>query len=202
MTDELITNDKQAMNALKQHGGNIVWVIVLVLAGYFGWDYYQKNYAKIDHGASDAYALLEFDKPDSAQKIDAFVAAHPTGFYAYQALMQKGAYLAQKDDYQGAATAFANAETIAPDDGAKAVAILRQGYSYLGVNDFAKAKQAAERVQVQEFMSARHELLGDILLVQQDEKGAAEAYLAAQKLEARPLLAVKLARVGVAQSTP
>lgn len=66
MSDELVVNDKQAMSALKQHGNKIVWAVILVLAGYFGWDFYQKNYAKVDTVAADSYTLI-------TEKNDAFV---------------------------------------------------------------------------------------------------------------------------------
>ena len=41
-------DDQQAMRALKQYGGYIVLAILLALAGYFGWNYWQQHGGRID----------------------------------------------------------------------------------------------------------------------------------------------------------
>ena len=114
MSDELVVNDKQAMSALKMHGNKIVWAVILVLVGYFGWDFYQKNYAKIDTVAADSYTLIteknnEFthqtDKETTAKNqealfadIDELVVNHSKSAYAWQALMIKARH--QSDNGQ------------------------------------------------------------------------------------------------------
>ena len=50
--------DQKSLNALKLHGEKIIYAVLLVLAVFFGWQYYQKNYAKIDTVAADTYTSI------------------------------------------------------------------------------------------------------------------------------------------------
>ncbi len=53
-------DDKQAMSALKQHGGNILFAIAVALAGFFGWTYYQQHHLPtVDTVASDKFIKVQ-----------------------------------------------------------------------------------------------------------------------------------------------
>ena len=51
-------NADNSMQALKQYGSYIVTAILLALAAYFGWTYWQNNHARVDTVAADQYADL------------------------------------------------------------------------------------------------------------------------------------------------
>lgn len=119
-------NTDNSMQALKKYGGNIVTVILLALAGYFGWTYWQNNHARVDTVAADQYAdiqrlneevTLASQNPDleaealtaladSRSKlnanIDTLVSTHGSSVYAWQALMIKARTQADNDDFKGA----------------------------------------------------------------------------------------------------
>ena len=52
-------NADNSMQALKQYGGYILTAILLALAGYFGWTYWQNNHARVDTVAADRYADIQ-----------------------------------------------------------------------------------------------------------------------------------------------
>ena len=52
-------NTDNSMQALKQYGSYIVTAILLALAAYFGWTYWQNNHARVDTVAADHYADIQ-----------------------------------------------------------------------------------------------------------------------------------------------
>ncbi len=52
-------NADNSMQALKQYGSYIVTAILLALAAYFGWTYWQNNHARVDTVAADQYADIQ-----------------------------------------------------------------------------------------------------------------------------------------------
>lgn len=224
MTNELITNDKQALTALKQHGGKILWAILAVLAIFFAWQFYQKNYAKIDTAAaddfmaigaqSDALALVA-QNPDlqsayNAQKtelisrIDALVAERGDTAYAWQALMIKARLLADEDDYQGAAESLQKAMAIPlEDDGLLAIGRLQLASVQLAKGEIDAALDTVQKPIPQAFEASRQEVLGDIYTAQNQDEKAKEAYnkawdLLKERRENRALLKLKMEGLGLA----
>ena len=224
---ELVTSDKEAMSALKQHGSKIVWAIILVLAGYFGWQYYQKNYAKVDTVAADIYTqiteqndtlslgLENPDLDDETKKqlakerselfaqIDKLVAAHGKTAYAWQALMIKARHQSDDEQYKEAITTLKQAQAIPLDDlGLLAMTDLRLGQVLLANQEIDAALQVANKAQPKAFEASRQELLRDIYVAKSDVEAAKKAYLAAWELlkerqESRSLLSVKIQALGL-----
>ncbi len=143
-------NSDNSMQALKQYGGNIVTIILLALAGYFGWTYWQNNHARVDTVAADQYADIQLlneqvslmaQNPDLEAEaltaldesrtqlnsnIDSLVGAHGDSVYAWQALMLKSRLQVDSDDFKGAADSLKQALAIDLDDaGIKAITRLR-----------------------------------------------------------------------------
>lgn len=226
MTD-LVQTDKEAMSALKKHGDKIVWAIILVLGSYFGWQYYQKNYAKVDTVAADSYtsidersealkmglenpqlddagrAELSKEKETLFADIDKLVATHGKTAYAWQALMTKARYQADDEKYKDAITTLKQAQAIELDDaGLKALTTLRLGQVLLADGQTDEAQTLINQELPKAFEPSRQELLGDILVAKNDVDNAKKAYQTAwdalkERQEVRSLLSLKMQAVGM-----
>ncbi len=219
--------NKQQMNALKEHGGKIFYVVLAALAGYFGWQYYQNNYAKVDSVASDKYTIISARHEQLAQaaadpalddaakakiseeetqlltEIDALVAEHGKTIYAWQALMIKARHQTDKGDNAAAAETLKQAMAIDLDDeGLAAMTNLRYGRALLANSDVDGAMQAAETTVPKAFEASRQELLGDIYVAKNDTEQAKTAYNTAwealrERHENRAVLALKMQSLGI-----
>lgn len=218
--------DKQALNALKQHGGNIVMVIVIALAGFFGWQFYQKNYAKVDTVAADSYTLIGEKNDDITAKqqtavdetakaelakeqetlfadIDKLVATHGETAYAWQALMIKARQQTDGGDHAGATDTLKKAQAINLDDeGLSAITTLRLAQAVLASGEVDNALSLANGAMPKAFEPSRQELLGDIYVAKNDIDNAKKAYdLAWQALTergtGRSLLSLKMQSLGM-----
>lgn len=218
MTD-LVTNDKQAMSALKQHGNKIVWAVLVVLIGYFGWEFYQKNYAKIDTVAADSYTLIseknealanQTDKAALAKEqealfadIDKLVAEHGKTAYAWQALMIKARHQSDSGQHSEAVATLKQAEAINLDDeGLTAITKLRLGQSLLAAGSVDEALGIANGEFPKAFENSKQELLGDIYVLKNDMDNAKKSYQLAwdglsQRGESRSLLSLKMQSLGM-----
>lgn len=220
MTD-LVTNDKQAMTALKQHGGNIVMVIVVLLMAYFGWQYYQKNHAKVDTVAADSYTVIstrndelilasqtdtgltEADVVALIGDIDKLVSEHPNTVYAWQALMIKAGHQVDLGDYEQAVATLTRANSVGIDDkGLLAISRLQLARTLLAKGDMGTAFEVVNEVYPDSFEASRLEILGDIHLAGGDTEAAKSAYDTAWELlrgrnENRALLGLKMQALGM-----
>lgn len=223
MSDELVVNDKQAMSALKMHGNKIVWAVILVLVGYFGWDFYQKNYAKIDTVAADSYTLIteknnEFthqtDKETTAKNqetlfadIDELVVNHPKSAYAWQALMIKARHQSDNGQHTKASATLRQASQMNLDDeGLTAITKLRLGQSLMAEGSIDEALTLVNGEFPRAFTSSKQELLGDIYVLKNDDDNAKQAYQLAwnelsERGESRSLLNLKMQALGMTPTT-
>lgn len=219
--------DKQAMNSLKKHGNTIVWVILVVLAGYFGWEYYQKNYAKVDTIAADKYTNIDeryeilnlakqnpdldvlakenLTKDELAlfADIDELVVKHPNTAYAWQALMLKARHQTDLGKLSDAISTLKQAQALKVDDqGLSAMTDLRLGRVLLDNQEVDKALELANKQLPKAFEASRQELLGDIYIAKNDTDNAKKSYLSAwevlrERQEQRAILGLKLQSLGV-----
>lgn len=220
-------NPDNSMQALKTYGGNIITVILLALAGYFGWTYWQNNHARVDTVAADQYADIQrlneevnlaAQNPDLEAEalsaladsrtqlnkdIDGLVASHGESVYAWQALMIKARMQVDNDDFAGANETLEKALAIdLGDAGLNAITQLRYAESMLASGDTDAALSAAKKDLPSSFEASQQELLGDIYMAQNDKDAAIQAYNNAWELlrsrqESRAVLALKLESLGV-----
>lgn len=220
-------NTDNSMHALKQYGGNIITVILLALAGYFGWTYWQNNHARVDTVAADQYAdiqrlneevTLASQNPDLEadalkaltdsrtqlnDNIDTLVSTHGSSVYAWQALMIKARAQADNDDFAGATKTLEQALAIdLGDAGLSAIARLRYAETLLAAGDADAALSEAKSDMPSSFEGSQQELLGDIYLAKNDKDSAIKAYNNAWELlrarqETRAVLALKMESLGV-----
>jgi len=220
-------NSDNSMQALKQYGGNIVTIILLALAGYFGWTYWQNNHARVDTVAADQYADIQLlneqvslaaqnpDLEDDAlaalsesreqisDDIDSLVSAHGDSVYAWQALMMKARMQVDNDDFTGAVASLKQALAIDLDDaGLKAITRLRYAQVLLANDELEAALSEAKSDVPISFEASQQELLGDIYQAQNDKEAAINAYnnawnLISERNEERAVLALKMESLGI-----
>lgn len=220
-------NTDNSMQALKKYGGNIVTVILLALAGYFGWTYWQNNHARVDTVAADQYAdiqrlneevTLASQNPDleaealtaladSRSKlndnIDTLVNTHGSSVYAWQALMIKARTQVDNDDFKGATATLKKALAVdLGDAGLSAIARLRYAETLLAAGDADAALAEASKDMPSSFEGSQQELLGDIYLAKNDKEAAIKSYknaweLVRKRQETRAVLALKMESLGV-----
>jgi len=219
-------NADNSMQALKQYGSYIVTAILLALAAYFGWTYWQDNHARVDTVAADHYAdiqrlneevSLASQNPDletEAQEalvqsraqlnkdIDALVSQHGESIYAWQALMIKARQQVDNDEFTAASETLKKAlEIDLGDAGLKAITRLRYATTLLAAGDTEAALAAANNDIPSSFEASQQELLGDIYLAQGNKDSAIQSYNNAWELlrsrqETRAVLALKMESLG------
>ncbi len=204
---KLVNDEQQSLGALKQYGGYIVSAIMLVLAGYFGWSYWQKHGGNIDTAAANDFAKIQSDQNNietlttqaasdtkaqaqltTAQTnldkdLDEFVAKHDNSVYTWQALMLQAKQQTDKNDLKAAAATLQKASQLTlKDDGLKAIAILRQAQVLLSDNQADAAQKRLQSPLPAAFEASKLEILGDIANQQGDKKAAATHYQKAWQL--------------------
>ena len=220
-------NADNSMQALKQYGSYIVTAILLALAAYFGWAYWQNNHARVDTVAADQYAdiqqlneevKLASQNPDleaEAQEaltqsrsqldkdIDTLVGTHGESVYAWQALMIKARQQVDNDDFAAAIETFKKALAIdLGDAGLEAITRLRYAKTLLAAGDTDAALSEANNDMPSSFEASQQELLGDIYLAQDNKDSAIKSYSNAWELlrsrqETRAVLALKMESLGI-----
>ena len=204
---KLVNDEQQSLGALKQYGGYIVSAIMLVLAGYFGWSYWQKHGGNIDTAAANDFAKIQSDQNNietlttqaasdtkaQAQLATAqtnldkdlgeFVAKHDNSVYTWQALMLQAKQQTDNNDLKAAAATLQKASQLTlKDDGLKAIAILRQAQVLLSDNQADAAQKRLQSALPAAFEASKLEILGDIANQQGDKKAAATHYQKAWQL--------------------
>lgn len=220
-------NTDNSMQALKQYGSYIVTAILLALAAYFGWTYWQDNHARVDTVAADQYAdiqrlneevSLASQNPDLEveakaaladsrtqlnKDIDNLVSTHGDSVYAWQALMIKARQQVDSDDFTGASETLKKALAIdLGDAGLTAITRLRYAKTLLAAGDADAALAEANNDMPSSFEASQQELLGDIYLAQDNKDSAIKSYSNAWELlrsrqETRAVLALKMESLGI-----
>lgn len=209
--------DPQSMEKLKQAAGYIIGAILLALAGYFGWTYFQNSGMKEDTVAADKYAAIEktndelMGQPegnaDVSKKlnadIDKLVAEHGNTVYAWQALMIKSRNAVDANDMKTATEALKKAlEIDLKDPGLHSITQLRYATVLLADGNVDEALTQASKDVPVAFGASQQELLGDIYSAKKDKEKALRAYqnawsLLSKRHEERPFLRLKLENLGI-----
>ena len=204
---KLVNDEQQSLGALKQYGGYILSAIMLVLAGYFGWTYWQKHGGNIDTAAANDFAKIQSDQnnietlttqaatdtkaqaqlataqTNLSKDLGEFVAKHDNSVYTWQALMLQAKQQTDKNDLKAAAATLQKASQLTlNDDGLKAIAILRQAQVLLSDNQADAAQKRLQSPLPAAFEASKLEILGDIANQRGDKKAAATHYQKAWQL--------------------
>lgn len=204
---KLVNDEQQSLGALKQYGGYIVSAIMLVLAGYFGWTYWQNHGGNIDTAAANDFAKIQSDQnnietlttqaatdtkaqaqlttaqTNLGKDLGEFVAKHDNSVYTWQALMLQAKQQTDKNDLKAAAATLQKASQLTlKDEGLKAIAILRQAQVLLSDNQADAAQKRLQSPLPAAFEASKLEILGDIANQQGDKKSAINHYQKAWQL--------------------
>ena len=204
---KLVNDEQQFLGALKQYGGYILSAIMLVLAGYFGWTYWQKHGGNIDTAAANDFAKIQSDQnnietlttqaatdtkaqaqlataqTNLSKDLGEFVAKHDNSVYTWQALMLQAKQQTDKNDLKAAAATLQKASQLTlKDEGLKAIAILRQAQVLLSDNQADAAQKRLQSPLPAAFEASKLEILGDIANQRGDKKAAATHYQKAWQL--------------------
>ena len=207
LVNDLVNDEQQSLGALKQYGGYIVSAIMLVLAGYFGWSYWQKHGGNIDTAAANDFAKIQSDQnnietlttqaatdtkaqaqlataqTNLSKDLSEFVAKHDNSVYTWQALMLQAKQQTDNNDLKAAAATLQKASQLTlKDDGLKAIAILRQAQVLLSDNQADAAQKRLQSPLPAAFEASKLEILGDIANQRGDKKAAATHYQQAWQL--------------------
>lgn len=220
-------DDKQAMTALKKHGGNIVTVIVAVLAVYFGWQSWQARPQSVDTVASDKFTEiqtlkqkiqlseqnpdladaakqdLQADKGSLNQQISELATNHKDSIYAWQSLMLQAREQMDAGEYKDASATLKQAEQTATiDAGLVAITKIRHAQALLAANEIDDAMSTISAEMPKSFEASKQELLGDIYQQKDDKEASIRSYqnawdLLKSRQEPRAVLALKMESLGM-----
>lgn len=190
----LTSFEEQELNELKSwwqdNYKTIIAVVVLSLAGSFGWRYWQDHQVAKTQEISAQYDQIILSNQSAEVKnveIDAFAKEHNKTAYATLALFEKAKLAVEAKDYQLAAAALQQAITEAPDDILASLAALRLASVQLQLNETDAALATLNNQVKDTSLEARKLLLiGDIQAAKGDKAAAKASYEQAQK-NASPL---------------
>lgn len=190
----LTSFEEQELNELKSwwqdNYKTIIAVVVLSLAGSFGWRYWQDHQVTKTQEISAQYDQIILSNQSAEVKnaeIDAFAKEHNKTAYATLALFEKAKLAVEAKDYQLAAVALQQAITEAPDDILASLAALRLASVQLQLNETDAALATLNNQVKDASLEARKLLLiGDIQAAKGDKAAAKASYEQAQK-NASPL---------------
>lgn len=206
VTPRPLNDEQSSMQTLKQYAGYIIMAMILALAGYFGWTYWQNHGGRIDQAAANDFAKLQNDQTNldnlatdadktkltAAQAtfitdLDSFIAKHGDSVYTWQALMLKAKQQTDSNDTKGAVTTLQRATQLKLEDaGLSALATLRYAQALLANNQADEAQKTLQANLPSAFDASKEELLGDIAMAKNDKKAATAHYQKAwQAIEAR-----------------
>ena len=173
----LTSFEEQELNELKSwwqdNYKTIIAVVVLSLAGSFGWRYWQEHQvAKTQEISAQYDQIILGNQPSDVKnsEIDAFAKEHNKTAYATLALFEKAKLAAESKDYQLAATSLQQAMVEAPDDILASLAALRLASVQLQLNETDAALATLKNQVKDAALEARKLLLiGDIQAAKGDK---------------------------------
>ena len=215
MTDD---EQKEKLTSFaKRYGSPIVSGVLLALAGFFGWQWWDKNHQVGAANMTVQYQTLENQaqavSDDAAYKklladADKLIAEKPDSAQALQTQLLIASVAFNRADYATAnklLTAASNSKV--KDEGLVAIAQLRLAYTQIEQNQNDVALKTLDNIKLDAFVPSVQEAKGDILVAKQDLEGAKKAYQAAwdvlvEREQPRDLLEMKLANLGVLVEKP
>ena len=170
---------------LRDTGPWMLATVVLVLAGFGGWRYWQARRERVDLAAAARYELLldavnQGQLSFSTELADDIVKGYPSTPYADQAELLAAHVAVANNQLPQAAVRLSYVAQHSHDTELRLLARLRLARVQLAERRPDEALQTLAAVQPGAFAGRYAEVRGDALLAKGDKAGALQAYLAAR----------------------
>ena len=170
---------------LRESGPWMLAAVVVVLAGYGGWVYWQKQKTRTALAAEQRYqqvlsALDQGNLPLGSSLADQLIKDYPNTPYAAQANLMAARVAVQNDQLPDAAKRLREVLDTTHDQELQLLVRLRLARVLLGENQPDEALKLIDGVQSGAFASRYAEARGDALLAKGDRAGALAAYRSAR----------------------
>ncbi|MDH4478930.1 MAG: tetratricopeptide repeat protein [Rhodoferax sp.] len=216
MANQLDLEEQEQLDELKhfwsKYGSLISGVLMVVLLGLAGWNgyhYWQRSQAAQASAMFDemAKSLASADVAKAERTFNDMKDRYASATYTQQAGLALAKMAADAGKAEIAKSALQWVSEKARDDGYAAVAQLRLANLYLDAKQYPEALKALDTVKSDEFAALVADRRGDILLLQGQRDAAKAAYLSAfkafdERSEYRRLVRVKLNALGVEPEAP
>ena len=216
MTDE--EQKEQLKSFMKRYGSPIIIGVLLALCAFFAWQWWNKKQAiEASNRTAQFQEILNQQEQASGDDVlykklqadaDTLIKANPDSAQAVQAQLVLAKLAYDKKDYANATKILTNAQTSKVDDeGLKAIVNVRLAYTQIEQNQLDQALKTLNQVKLESFIPTVEEARGDIFVAQKKIEDAQKAYKKAwdvlvERKQARELLQIKLANVGVMVEDP
>jgi len=195
MSEELRTEEEQ-VEAMKkwwnENGKSLIITVVVVLAGYFGWNSYQENQRVQGEAAASIYQQLmskatkplneqtEADKTELETVAAQLKAEYPDSLYAQFASLYLAKFAIEANNFDGAATELA---ALVETNNASPVTYLAQvrlARVWIQQNKLDDALALVATTPEESFTVQYEETKGDILFAKGELAAARDAYQTAR----------------------
>lgn len=186
---ELYNSEEEQVEAIKEwlrkYGKALIIVVVVAIAGYTGWHFYQQSDNASKESASVGYTeaikALESQGVKADSSVQSFIDANKSSEYSVLAALQLAKVQAEAGNLDEALAQLEWAKSDTKDEALKAIAAYRvariqeeQGHYESALSELATIKSSAWSGRVSE-------LKGDIALKQGKTDEAYKAYVEAQQ---------------------
>ncbi|PVX38793.1 chaperone protein HscA /co-chaperone protein HscB [Pasteurella langaaensis DSM 22999] len=184
----LTSFEEQEINEIKswwsENYKTIIAVLILALAGSWGWHYWQAHQVNKAQAMSTEYdnIILSNHSVDIKNaEIDIFVKDNSKTAYATLALLEKAKVATEAKDYSLAATALQQAIQESPDEILASLAAIRLANVQIQLKDTDAALATLNQVKDPTWEARKLLLIGDIQATKGDKTAAQTSYEQAQK---------------------
>jgi len=210
MATNLDLQEQEQLDALKafwkSYGNLITWTLILALAAFAGWRWWQHRQAEQGLAAGAMYeeldrAVTANDAPKTARVLADLQQRFPKTTWAAQGAMLAAKLQAEQGQADAAKASLGWVIGTVDDNELKAMARLRLAAVHAEAKAFDEANKLLAEPVPAPFEGLRADRQGDVLLLQGKPEDAAAAYLRAyaalsDKVDYRRFVEAKLAALG------
>lgn len=195
MSEELRTEEEQVeaiKNWWKENGKSLIVTIVVVLAGYFGWNGYQENQRVQGEAAADVYQQLmskatkplneqtEADKAELETVAAQLKADYPNSLYAQFASLYLAKFAIEANNFDAASSELAALVESNEASPVTYLAQVRLARVWIQQNKLDDALALVATTPEESFTAQYEETKGDILFAKGELAAARTAYQTAR----------------------
>ncbi len=181
---EIYQTEEQQVEAIKnfwsENGNSLIAGLVIGLAGFVGFDYYQEHQLAQQQQTADTYIanmdLAEKKPEEFTKQAQAFINENKDSSYASLTALAMAKNVLSHQDYQQAAKYIQTAIDKAPNEGIKAIATLRLAQLQTQLAQYDVALSNLAKPMPKSFIASIEEAKGDIYVLQGKNDLARTAY--------------------------